>query len=152
MILHGESLRARHTARPARGLLLAVLATVSCSDRLVPLPLPEGSRQFLPEPVYRAWWAQMEACAGKRASFDAVSWYVIPGEEPIAIPHHPLRALGYWDPGDNRIVLLQFLPDRRAPVVRHEALHAITRRIDHPPEYFVTRCGAVIVGPENPYE
>lgn len=136
---------------PAWSLALLV-AAVGCKDTLVPLPLPQGSRQFFPEPVFRAWWAQMEACAGKTAPFDAVTWYVVPGDEPFLVPHHAGSVLGYWDPADNRIVLLQILPDRRAPFVRHEALHAITRRVDHPRVYFIERCGAVINGPENPYE
>jgi hypothetical protein len=108
--------------------------------------------QFFPEPVYRQWWAQMEQCSGRTALYDAVTWYVVPGEVPFRVPNHAQPVLGYWDPGDNRIVLLQYLPDRRAPTVRHEALHAITRTLGHPAELFVTKCGAVIDGPENPDE
>ncbi len=136
--------------RTGRLLLTAVL--VSCSDTLVPLPLPPGSQRFVPESVFRAWWAQMEACSGKSAPFDRVTWYVVPGEEPFHVPNHAQPVLGYWDPADNRIVLLQYLPERRAPTVRHEALHAITRTLGHPDEYFVLKCGAVIDGPENPDE
>jgi hypothetical protein len=128
--------------------LLTMLA--SCGDAVAPLPLPPGSQQFTPEPVVRAWWAQIEQCSGKHASYDLVTWYVVPGEEPFHVPHHAQPVLGYWDPADNRIVLLQFLPERRAPTVRHEALHAITRALGHPPEYFVEKCGATIMGPENP--
>lgn len=40
---------------------------------------------------------------------------------------------------------------RRAAYVRHEALHAILRSLDHPREFFVERCGNVINGPESPY-
>ena len=140
----------------SRRRLAAITATVvglvfiRCSNALVPVPLLEGARQFTPEPVFRRWWAQMEVCSGQQSSYDAVTWYVVPGEEPFRVPNHAQPVLGYWDPADNRIVLLQFLPDRRAPTIRHEALHAITRSLGHPPEYFVDRCGAVIDGPENP--
>jgi hypothetical protein len=92
----------------------------------------------------------MEACAGRAAPFDAVTWYLVPGETPFRVPRHAQPVLGYWDPADNRIVLLEFLPERRAPYIRHEALHAILGRTDHPAAYFDTRCGATIHGPENP--
>jgi hypothetical protein len=134
----------------ARVVAVALLLLTGCKETLVPLPLPEGSRPFVPEPVFRAWWAQMEACSGKSAPFDRVTWYVVPGEVPFRVPNHPQPVVGYWDPADNRIVVLQFLPNRRAPLIRHEALHAITKRLDHPDEYFVEKCGAVIDGPENP--
>ncbi|MDP1857906.1 MAG: hypothetical protein Q8K82_04510 [Gemmatimonadaceae bacterium] len=129
---------------------LAVALLTSCRGSTEPLALPPGSFQFQPEPVFRAWWAQMEACSGRKASFDAVTWYAIPGDTPFRVPGHDYDVVGYWDPADNRIVLLQFLPDRRASYIRHEALHAIIRRVDHPDEYFVRRCLRVIHGPENP--
>lgn len=59
------------------------LLFVSCKNALVPLTLPEGSRQFFPEPVFRAWWAQMEVCSGMTSSYDLVTWYVVPGEVPF---------------------------------------------------------------------
>lgn len=130
--------------------VVLVLVAFSCESAVEPLPLPPGSRSFVPEPVYRRWWQQVEACAGRTASFDAVRWYLIPGEDPIRVPGHDRPVLGYWDPADNRIVLIEYLPDRRAPYIRHEALHAILRRTDHPEAWFVTRCGATINGPEDP--
>lgn len=148
MSVRRSTLRVALVAVALGGLLLAM----GCSDVLVPLPLPAGSRRFEPEPVFRRWWAQMEACSGRHASYDAVTWYVVLGEEPFHVPHHDQPVLGYWDPADNRIVLLEFLPNRRAPTVRHEALHAITRTLNHPAEFFVDRCGAAIDGPENPDE
>ena len=129
---------------------LAFALFTSCRTSVAPLTLPAGSFQFQPEPVYRAWWAQMETCSGRKASFDAVTWYAIPGDRPFRVPGHNYDVVGYWDPADNRIVLLQFLPDRRASYIRHEALHAIIRRVDHPDEYFVRRCLNIIHGPENP--
>lgn len=130
---------------------LVGLALGSCADETGPLPLPRGARRFTPDAVYRAWWHEMELCADRSGDFAAVSWYLYPGETPFRVPGHANPVLGYWDPADNRIVLLEFLPERRAPYIRHEALHAILRRIDHPAEYFQRRCGAVIDGPETPF-
>ncbi len=121
-----------------------------CRDPLAPVPLPDGAVAFTPEAVYRDWWAQMEVCSGVSASFDDVHWYVVRGEVPFRVKGVDYPVVGYWDPQANRIVLLEYLPNQRAPVIRHEALHAILRRTDHPSEYFVDRCGAVIGGPDSP--
>lgn len=93
----------------------------ACEDTTAPdLSLPAGARRFTPEPVFREWWAQVEACAGRQASFDAVSWYVVPGEVPFEAPGVARAVLGYWHPADNRIVLLEWVPNRTS-LVRHEA-------------------------------
>ena len=124
------------------------LTVLSCSDPVT--PLPDTAREFVPETVYREWWHQMEVCSGRTASFDDVRWYVVPGEEPFHVAGLDRPVVGYWDPHRNWIVLLQFLPNQRAPVIRHEALHAILRTTEHPPEFFVDRCGAVIDSPDSP--
>ena len=126
---------------------LALSLSGACEDPTASeLLLPAGATRFTPEPIFREWWAQVEACAGRQASFDAVSWWVVPGEVPFDAPGVPHPVLGYWHPADNRIVLLEWVPNRTS-LVRHEALHAILRRADHPHEYFETRCGAMIEAP-----
>jgi hypothetical protein len=132
-------------------LALCFALPAACREGLEPLPLPPGARPFAPEAVYRGWWREMESCSGRTARFDDVSWYLIPGEEPFRVPKHDYLVVGYWDAAVNRIVLLEILPARRAPYIRHEMLHAILRSVFHPVEYFETRCGAVIDGPESPF-
>jgi hypothetical protein len=130
-------------------LVVAALALLggACEEVTAPeLSLPLGARRFTPEPIFREWWAQVEACAGRQASFDAVSWYVVPGEVPFEAPGVPHPVLGYWHAADNRIVLLEWVPNRTS-LVRHEALHAILQRADHPEEYFEERCAEVIDAP-----
>ena len=109
-------------------LVVAALALVfsgACEGPTAPeRSLPAGARRFTPEPIFREWWAQVEACAERQASFDAVSWYVVPGEVPFEAPGVAEAVLGYWHPADNRIVLLEWVPNRTS-LVRHEALHAI---------------------------
>lgn len=141
--------------RPNHRQLLARLAAFGalaygCTEPIAPVPLPDGAREFTPEPVFRQWWGEMEVCSGERGSFDAVRWYVVSGEIPFAVKGVPYPVVGYWDPKNNRIVLLEYLPNQRAPVIRHEALHAIIRRTDHPALYFAERCGATIGGPDSP--
>lgn len=138
------------TVQHRSALVVAAFTLVlsgACEEAVAPdLSLPEGARRFTPEPIFREWWAQVEACAGRRASFDAVSWFMVPGEVPFDAPGVSHAVLGYWHPADNRIVLLEWVPNRTS-LVRHEALHAILHRSDHPTEYFETRCGHVIDAP-----
>jgi hypothetical protein len=143
-----EMTRFLHAARWASACTLALLAgALACDRATAPIPpLPPGARVFTPEPVFREWWAQMEGCSGRTGSFDAVTWYVVPGEDPFPAPGVGQPVHGYWHPSDNRIVLLEWVPSRSS-LVRHEALHAILRRSDHPEEYFVAKCGAVINAP-----
>ncbi len=153
--LHRTSLAPRHTSTRMSvkgGALWLSAAALSCGSVTAPIPLPDGARQFVPEAVFADWWREMELCSGQTAEYAAVKWYAVPGEDPFTVSTHRGPVVGYWDPGSNRIVVLQYLPNRRAPVIRHEALHAIIRRVDHPKEYFEVRCGAVINGPESPFQ
>jgi hypothetical protein len=126
------------------GPALLALAFSACIE--VVAPLPEGASPFTPGPVYREWWRQVEECSGKTGDFDAVSWYVVPGDIPFRIPTIDKPLLGYWNSATNRIVLLEWVPSA-TELVRHEMLHALLRRADHPYEYFEQRCGELIRGP-----
>ena len=138
----------------ARCLLALTVAFTSagCGDHpAAPSALPESAVPFTPEPVYRTWWDQVEACSGTAGPFEDVRWYVVPGDRPFVVPALGRTVLGYWDPGTNSIVVLQWVPSAAA-LVRHEILHALLRRSDHPPEFFEERCGEVITGPSLPLD
>jgi hypothetical protein len=138
------------TPRVFRAAVVAALVLSSLSCRDATSPVPPDARQFTPEPVFRDWWRQMEECSGHQAPFDDVRWFVVPGEDPFPAPGVDHLVFGYWHARENLIVLLQFLPNSRAPVIRHEALHAILRTADHPPLYFETLCGPTIGSPDSP--
>lgn len=135
------TIRRRH-----RALFIALPIALGCGDAPTGVETPANAVRFTPEPIFRDWWAQVERCAGRRASYEAVTWMMVPGDEPFRVRGLPKPVLAYWDPGRNWIVMLEYTPDRAA-VARHEALHAILRRTDHPREYFETRCGDVIASP-----
>jgi hypothetical protein len=126
--------------------LFVIQATSACTGQTDNSPLPPDARPFTPEPIYLTWWMQMETCSGLSADFTGVGWYVVPGEDPFIAPALGRTVLGYWQRAGNRIVLLEFVPSRTA-LVRHEMLHALLQRGDHPAAYFIDRCGAVIDGP-----
>ena len=107
-----------------------------------PTPFPSGAVRVQPPAIYRKWWALTEQCVGRKASFDAVSWYVVPGVETIPGTD---RRVGEWFPEGNRIVMggrVQGFGD----LVRHEMLHAILgpEAEVHPRDAFVARCGGVV--------
>ena len=102
-------------------------------------PLPDHAVRFVPPAEYQVWWARTEVCVGRHSHPDDIAWYVVPGETDFETPHGPVVAR--WSRGTDgaRIVIAgAFLGDEM--VVRHEMLHAILDRADHPPEVFVDRC------------
>lgn len=124
---------------------LGISVVLSC-DSLTE-PIPQGAVALTPPPdSYRGWWQEVEACSGKSASFDAISWYHVPNVGTFSVNGDP-NFVGYWQPYHHSITLAGFrIYD--ADLVRHEALHAILNTVGHPPEYFVTKCGS-IVSPAN---
>jgi hypothetical protein len=119
-------------------LSLAFIACVATCRMTTGIDFPSGAEPMEPQPVYRDWWTMVEACAGRTGNFDAIHWYSI----GIYWIDGQLAA-GVWFEDGNRIVISSpWLLDGGA--VRHEMLHALLQRGDHPREYFVTRCGGVI--------
>jgi hypothetical protein len=69
-----------------------------------------------------------------------VKWYVV-AQPTLAIGDGSFN--GFWYRAGNRIVLAQpYVTDGQT--VRHEMLHAILQRGDHPPDQFTDRCGGVV--------
>ena len=80
----------------------------------------------------------MEECAGRTSNIAGVRWFVAPD---VWLDGEWYR--GYWWENGNRILLAQHaVSDGRT--VRHEMLHAILQRGDHPAEYFGNRCGGEV--------
>jgi hypothetical protein len=119
-------------------LLLAGLA--ACTPPLGPLAaLPDQAVAFTPPPEFEAWWAKTEACSGRAAEPRGIVWYVVPDASGFASSQG--QDVGFWSRGTNgaRIIIAGTYMGNEM-VVRHEMLHALLDRGDHPPEYFVTRC------------
>jgi hypothetical protein len=122
---------------------LAAALAGACDRATGPDPyFPAGAVRLDPLPViYGQWWRDIEACAERHASFDGVRFYVLPGV--AGWDQRDVFLYGAWTPRGNRITVGELV--RLHPgVVRHEMLHAVLRRGDHPPEYFGTRCGAFV--------
>ena len=112
------------------GLLLNGCRLFADSD------FPVSATPIAPPPQYQAWWQVVESCAGKRAPFDAVSWYSVPPGELIVSGE---TAAGTWFVSGNRIVITAGRL-YAGPLVRHEMLHAILHTGGHPQEFFRGKC------------
>jgi hypothetical protein len=119
----------------------ALLAAAACDLTTAPALLPDGAVSFTPPAHYALWWDAVEACAGKEAQFSQVQWYVVPHAETFEIRGHEWA--GWWWEAGNRIILAEGYRDRGL-TVRHEMLHSILQRGDHPPAYFEQRCHGVV--------
>jgi hypothetical protein len=104
--------------------------------------LPSGAVPFAPPAIYATWWAEVEQCSGKTGDFEAISWYYVPGQGDFTVGSNP-DVVGVWQAFNHSITLSQSVWEN-AEVVRHEELHAILQRGDHPAEYFVQKCGSIV--------
>ena len=123
-----------------RRVALCLVVMLSCESPTE--PLPAGAVKLVPPPIYRTWWNQVEACAGRNSDFEAVSWYQVPGSTVFRAGSTP-NLDGYWQPYHSSITLAG-LKLNDSLLVRHEELHAILHRVDHPAEFFVQKCGPLV--------
>ena len=117
-----------------------VFAAARCSSPTD--SLPAGAVPFDPPASYATWWADVEQCSGKTGDFAAISWYYVPGPGDFTVGSNP-DIVGVWQAFNHSITLSQSVWEN-ADVVRHEEPHAILQRGDHPPEYFVQKCGSIV--------
>lgn len=130
--------------RRGRSLLVLCLLSLGCGDAPTAPPLPDEAVPMRRPAVYAAWWRMVEACSGRRGDLARVRWFSAPA--PFEVDGQLYD--GYWHRGDwlrggDRIVLsTAWTPP--GDLVRHEMLHALLRRGDHPRAAFVEACGGVV--------
>jgi len=135
-----RSLITRSSAAVAATLAMAG----SCRDfPLAPVPpdLPAGAEALTPLATYADWWGETEQCAGLHGDMARVHWFVIPNRTSFVYGDGQYD--GYWW-NDVHWILLAGDKVTNGMIVRHEMLHELLGRGDHPAEYFQQRCGAVV--------
>lgn len=144
----GESIShmTRRTFTPRKLLTVASLVALpaGCRDlTLAPAPpeLPAGSERMVPLTRYADWWRDTEDCAGIDGDFSRLSWFDVPGR--TSFTYGGVQYDGYWWNGVHWILLAG---DKIADssIVRHEMLHELLGRGDHPALYFQERCAGVV--------
>lgn len=112
--------------------LLLILVLTACSTDIT------GLREAVPydSPVLRPLWNEVEACSGISGDFNRVAFYLAPN----GIKRNGVWVNALWEEDGNRISLTPpFKNDPRT--IKHEAMHALLQRADHPPHYFNGVCG-----------
>ena len=104
--------------------------------------LPAGAEALTPLAAYADWWRATEECAGRRGDMSRVSWFVVAGHTSFVYGDGQYD--GYWWNGVHWIILAGDKVSN-AMIVRHEMLHELLGRGDHPAEYFQRRCAALVV-------
>ncbi len=125
--------------------------TVACGDPAGPNALfPAGAVRVLPVPAeYLQWWMEVEGCSGLGGDVRRVRFYVMPDVYAWWAQDLGAYVMGGWTARGNRITVGAFLKDD-AGLVRHEMLHALLQRGDHPVVYFVKRCGPLLASARDP--
>ena len=120
--------------------LVALAALASCTEPHPAVPFPPDAVEVSPAAPYARWWAMTESCSGRSGNLAAIHFYVVPGAT-LEGDGQSYRA--YWYSEGNRIVFANGR-STNGGVVRHEMLHALLGRGDHPREDFVDRCGGIV--------
>ena len=104
--------------------------------------LPPGAETLIPLADYTDWWHATEQCAGLQGDMSRVTWFSVPNHTSFVYDN--VQYDGYWWNGVHWIILAgEKVTD--GMLVRHEMLHELLGRGDHPAEYFQQRCGGVVV-------
>jgi hypothetical protein len=130
-----------------RSLILATIVALLGACREIPLgpadppELPSSAEALDPPDSYAEWWRVTEECAGLQGDLSRISWFYIPGHTSFV--YGDAQYSGYWWSGVHWILLAG--EKVNSPLsVRHEMLHELLGRGDHPAEYFQRRCATVV--------
>lgn len=108
---------------------------------------PTGRQPFDPPASYRVMWDSVSACTGvPHYNFERLHFYVVPGVWNFPTPHEQ-HAAGYTQ-GQDITIAEYYLYN--PIVVKHEMIHALIGRGDHPYIPFVMPCAAMPVRRDVP--
>ena len=124
-------------------LVLLVVLLAGCTDRLIVAPpeLPAGAMEFTPMAAYQTWWQETERCSGQTGDLTRVHWFVVPNSGFFT--YRGQEYDGYWW-SDIHWIVLASAYQADGPTVRHEMLHDLLNRGDHPASYFQEKCAGVV--------
>lgn len=132
----------RRLSRAVAALAVIVLAG-GCREGLIVAPpdLPSSAEAFTAPDEYASWWQATEACAGLMGEMSRVHWFLVPSSQSFY--YRGTLYDGYWWDDYHWITLASAKIDDGG-IVRHEMLHDLLGRGDHPPAYFQGRCATVV--------
>lgn len=111
--------------------VIAVFILAACEH-----PLMTKEQPFIPLPVYREWYAELEACTGIKGDFDVIRFFtaesITEGGEPRG---------GYWTPPHKITLQDNMVEPVFAWLIKHELMHDLIQSGSHPSTYFKGVCG-----------
>jgi hypothetical protein len=119
--------------------LVSVATSCATADVTGPPPLPTGATSLSVQAQYSAWWADVEDCSGNQADMRRIYWFQVPNANFI---YRGKAFDAYWWSTHWVVIAEPYVQD--AGIVRHEMLHDLLNRGDHPKEYFQQKCAAVV--------
>jgi hypothetical protein len=136
------------TLKTSSAIALALAAVLGgCRDLPLapaaaqPPELPPGAESLSPPDTYAEWWRATEECAGRYGDMSRVSWFLVPNHTSFL--YGTGKYDGYWWGGVHWIVLAGEKVTN-GMIVRHEMLHELLGRGDHPAAYFQGRCAEIV--------
>lgn len=119
--------------------LAVLLWLLACTNPIDATAGIEARAQFITAPpTYELWWSELEACSGIQRDFSAVNFYVVPNAYQVTVGG--VSYWGYWIRKGNKIIMADAWMSSEK-WVKHEEMHALLQRSDHPIEYFDGNCG-----------
>jgi hypothetical protein len=130
-----------HSVRTFAVLVLAG----ACRDVAVSAPvapeLPPTAQALTPPDSYADWWQNTQQCAGRQGDLSRISWFMVP--DHASFLYENAKYDGYWWNGVHWILLAGEKVNDPL-IVRHEMLHELLGRGDHPADYFQRRCAGLV--------
>ena len=80
---------------------------------------PPTARQIKPPAIYQEWFTELVACVGTEKTFEALTFYVVPGVS-WRIPADGSEVVGYHDHGK---IYMAETYSRTSWLVKHEMTH-----------------------------
>ena len=139
MRLPQPSAACRRVRLPA---LVVGLVIFACTR---PIPPESVARPVARPDSAVAWWQALEACSGKSGDLAAVTWLSVRG---YVVVIDGLGYDGFWLQDRNAVVFGEdrlSTANRAGHLIRHELLHALLQRGDHPTEFFGRKCRELLV-------
>jgi hypothetical protein len=112
-----------------------LLLVLGCANPVAPFVPPADAVPFTPpDSLYAAWWQLDEACSGLSGDWHRITWFTVP-DTAIATPKGDFW--GVWLAPHSIYLVATHTAD--SALVRHEMLHDLLQRGDHPAVFDV--CG-----------
>lgn len=120
-------------------LALALLALAACGKESVSVVTGLESAVPYDNAVLPELWYEVQLCSGLRGDLGDVHFFLAVD----GIQKDGVTLGGYWRRAGNEIYLIPpYHEDSKT--IKHEMMHALLQRGDHPDEYFNGVCGKLI--------